>query len=152
MFKIPVSVLVVIHNSDLEVLLLERADRPDFWQSVTGSLDAQDETPAQAAAREVFEETGIEVARPDAQLRDLEHQIQFEIFGHWRHRYAPGVTHNTEHWFALEVPRGTEVQLHAREHLRYMWLPWKEAAAKCFSWSNREAIEAIAGRERGSPK
>jgi dihydroneopterin triphosphate diphosphatase len=150
MFKIPVSVLVVIHSAELDVLLLERADRPGFWQSVTGSLDSEDETPLQAARREVFEETGIDAARPDVHLRDLQHQIAFEIFGHWRHRYAPGVTHNTEHWFALEVPHDVAVQLHASEHLQHRWLPWQEAAAQCFSWSNRDAIEHIA-RHQGRP-
>jgi dATP pyrophosphohydrolase len=154
MFKIPVSVLVVIHSSELEVLLLERADRPGFWQSVTGSLDTETETPIEAAAREVQEETGISAFAVGTQLalRDLDHQIQFEIFEHWRHRYAPRVTHNTEHWFALEVPRDVAVQLHAREHLQYLWLPWQDAATTCFSWSNREAIESIAQHARGVSK
>jgi len=137
-YKIPVSVLVVIHDQALNVLLLERADRPDFWQSVTGSLDAPDEDLRAAALREVAEETGI-VAAPKA-LRDWRHHTVYEIFAHWRHRYGPGVTHNTEHTFSLSVPAGMAPILAAREHLAHLWLPYAEAAEKCFSPSNREAI------------
>jgi dATP pyrophosphohydrolase len=155
MFKIPISILVVIHSPELEVLLLERADRPGFWQSVTGSLDAPDEMSARAALREVREETGISPGVtpgvPLSALRDLHTQIEFEIFGHWRHRYAPGITHNTEHWFALEVSREVAVCLHDREHLQHVWLPWREAAQRCFSWSNREAIELVAAGRSGAP-
>lgn len=150
-FKIPVSVLVVIHTAELDVLLIERADRQGLWQSVTGSLDTTDEALAQAAIREVGEETGIRVggststlnAVPLDALLDWEKQIQFEIFPQWRHRYAPGITHNTEHWFSLQVPRAIPVTLAPREHVALQWLPWQEAAQRCFSWSNREAIEAL---------
>ncbi len=137
-YKIPVSVLVVIHDPALNVLLLERADRPGFWQSVTGSLDAPDEDRRTAALREVREETGIDA--PVTALRDWQQQTVFEIYPHWRDRYAPGVTHNTEHSFSLCVPAGTQPNLAAREHLDYQWLPCLQAAAKCFSPSNREAI------------
>jgi dATP pyrophosphohydrolase len=137
-FKIPVSVLVVIHDADLNVLLLERADRPGFWQSVTGSLDEPDEDLRAAALREVAEETGIR-ADP-ASLRDWQHSTVFEIYGHWRARYGPGVTHNTEHVFSLCVPAGTVARVAPREHLAHAWLPWHEAAQKCFSPSNAEAI------------
>ena len=136
--KIPVSVLVVIHDPALNVLLLERADRPGFWQSVTGSLDAPDEDLRTAALREVAEETGL-VAAPD-DLRDWQHSTVFEIYGHWRARYGPGVTHNTEHTFSLCVPAGARPMLSPREHLSHTWLPWREAARKCFSPSNAEAI------------
>lgn len=134
--KIPRSVLVVIHTPALEVLLLERADRPGFWQSVTGSLDAEDEPLLQTAWREVQEETGI----AGGELRDWALANVYEIYPHWRHRYAPGVTRNTEHVFGLTVPAGTPVRLAPREHLQYRWLPWREAADLCFSASNAEAI------------
>ena len=121
--------------------MIERADRAGFWQSVTGSLDRSDEDLAQAATREVFEETGIAVDQlPTDALRNLHHQIEYEIYPEWRFRYAPGVTRNTEHWFALQVPENTSIQLSPREHVAYEWLPFAEAAQKCFSPSNGEAI------------
>jgi dihydroneopterin triphosphate diphosphatase len=145
--KIPESVLVVIHTPDLQVLLLERADHPGFWQSVTGSKDSPDEELAQTCRREVMEETGIDTAA--YRLDDLHLVNRFEIFAHWRHRYAEGVTHNTEHVFALEVPAPLPVTIAPREHLCYLWLPWKEAAPRCFSWSNVQAIEEVARRRLG---
>jgi dATP pyrophosphohydrolase len=129
-------VLVVIHTPALDVLLIERADRPGFWQSVTGSLDAEDEALDATARREVQEETGI----TSGLLRDWNLTNVYEIFPTWRHRYAPGVTHNTEHVFGLTVPAGTPVVLAPREHLQYLWLPWRDAAARCFSPSNAQAI------------
>ena len=139
--KIPISVLVVIYKSNRDVLLIERADRPGFWQSVTGSLDALDEDLALAATREVFEETGIAVDQlPAGSLRNLHHQIEYEIYPDWRFRYAPGVTRNIEHWFALQVPDNIEIQLSPREHVAHQWLPFEDAAKKCFSRSNGEAI------------
>jgi dATP pyrophosphohydrolase len=139
--KIPISVLVVIYKSNRDVLLIERADRDGFWQSVTGSLDALDEDLAAAAAREVFEETGIAIDQlPLGALSNMHHQIEYEIYPAWRFRYAPGVTRNTEHWFSLEVPDGVQVQLAPREHVAYQWLPYQEAAKQCFSPSNGEAI------------
>ena len=135
--KQPVSVLVVIHSAALDVLLLERADHPGYWQSVTGSRDG-DETLRETALREVGEETGLDAARYD--LRDWQQQNEYEIYPHWRHRYPPGVTRNTEHVFSLQVPRDVDVRLAPREHLDYVWLPWQEAAAKVFSPSNRAAI------------
>ncbi len=134
--KIPESVLVVIHTPALEVLLIERADRPGYWQSVTGSLDAPDEALAATARREVFEETGIR----GGALRDWGLANVYEIYPVWRDRYAPGVTHNTEHVFGLTVEPGTPVVLDPREHLNHRWLPWREAADLCFSPSNAEAI------------
>ena len=139
--KIPISVLVVIYKSNGEVLLIERTDKANFWQSVTGSLDSLDEDLSLAAAREVLEETGIDVqALPANSLQDMHHQIEYEIYPQWRLRYAPGVTRNTEHWFSLLVPDDTPVQLSPREHVAYQWLPSAEAARKCFSPSNGEAI------------
>jgi len=139
--KIPISVLVVIYKPNRDVLLIERADRNNFWQSVTGSLDALNEDLALAATREVFEETGIAVDQlPEGALRNMLHQIEYEIYPNWRFRYAPGVTRNTEHWFALQVPDDTTIKLSPREHVAYVWLPFAEAAQKCFSPSNGEAI------------
>ena len=139
--KIPISVLVVIYKPNRDVLLIERADRNNFWQSVTGSLDALNEDLALAATREVFEETGIAVDQlPKGALRNMRHQIEYEIYPNWRFRYAPGVTRNTEHWFALQVPDNTTIKLSPREHVAYEWLPFVDAAKKCFSPSNGEAI------------
>ena len=142
-FKIPESVLVVIHTPALEVLLIERADHPGFWQSVTGSRDTADEPLIETARREVEEETGIvvgTVAVPSTALSDWGLRNVYEIYPVWRHRYGPGVTHNTEHVFGLCVPPGTPVRLSPREHLQHVWLPWREAADRCFSPSNAEAL------------
>jgi len=137
-FKIPESVLVVIHTPQLDVLLLERADHPGFWQSVTGSKDTVDEPLLQTALREVMEETGIAAA--PARLRDWALSNSYEIYPVWRHRYAPGVTHNTEHVFGLCVPERRAVTLHPREHTAWQWLPYRAAADLCYSPSNAEAI------------
>ena len=145
-YKIPVSVLVVVHTPDLQVLLMERADRPGFWQSVTGSQN-EGETLAKTAARELKEETGLDVSR--YALTDWRRQNQFEIYPNWRSRYAPGVTHNTEHVFSLLVPEPVPVALEPREHLRYEWLPWGAAAEKVFSWTNADAIKALPQRVGG---
>jgi dATP pyrophosphohydrolase len=142
-FKIPESVLVVIHTPQLEVLLINRADAPDFWQSVTGSKDELAESLEQTAIREVSEETGID-CRPGTALygglRDWGLENVYDIYPRWRHRYAPGVERNTEHVFGLQVPAGTPVTLSPREHTAYRWLPWRAAADACFSPSNAEAI------------
>jgi dATP pyrophosphohydrolase len=139
--KIPISVLVVIYKSNRDVLLIERADREGFWQSVTGSLDAPNENLDEAATREVFEETGISVDQlPKDALQNMHHQIEYEIYPSWRFRYAEGITKNTEHWFALQVPEDTPIKLAPREHVAFQWLPFEEAAKKCFSPSNGEAI------------
>ena len=139
-YKIPESVLVVIHTPALEVLLIERADKPGYWQSVTGSLDRADEPLAETCRREVAEETGIDLAARGGVLRDWGLANVYEIYPVWRHRYAPGVTHNTEHVFGLTLPARVPVRLEPREHLAYLWLPWREAADRCFSPSNAEAI------------
>lgn len=141
--KIPESVLVVVYTPALQVLLIERADRPGFWQSVTGSKDRLDEPLDETARREVAEETGIVVGSPGiphTALQDWGLRNVYEIYPVWRHRYAPGVTHNTEHVFGLCVPEGTPVVLSPREHLAHAWLPWREAAERCFSPSNAEAV------------
>lgn len=142
-YKIPQSVLVVIHTPALEVLLIQRADAPDFWQSVTGSKDNTEEPFRVTAAREVFEETGID-CRPGNGLADAlvdwHLENEYEIYPRWRHRYAPGVTRNTEHLFGLRVPAATAVRLNPREHGAFRWLAWRDAAQACFSPSNAEAI------------
>lgn len=146
-FKIPQSVLVVIHTPALDVLLIQRADvadsAPDFWQSVTGSKDSESEDFRTTAAREVWEETGID-CRPGTPLAlalaDWHLENVYDIYPRWQHRYAPGVLRNTEHLFGLQVPAGTPVVLNPREHSAYRWLPWQAAADACFSPSNAEAI------------
>lgn len=143
--KIPISVLVVIHTPDGQVLVLQRADRPDYWQSVTGSLDAVDEDPLLAARRELQEETGF--VPEDGDLWALDVQNRYEIYAHWRHRYAPGVTHNTEHVFAYALPEARRPRLSPREHLSFRWLPWREAASCCFSPNNAEMIRLLARRQ-----
>ncbi len=145
-FKIPISVLVVIHTPDLQVLLIECADRPGFWQSVTGSLDTVDEPLVTTAVREVAEETGLDARLYP--LRNWNKQNRFEIFSRWSGRYAPGTTHNQEHVFSLELPSAIPVTLAPKEHLQYVWLPWQEAAEKAFSWSNAAAIRELAERFR----
>ena len=142
-YKLPESVLVVIHTATLDVLLIERADKAGYWQSVTGSRHSPDEAFVETARREVEEETGIQVgspAVPESALRDWQLRNVYEIYPVWRHRYAPGVTHNTEHVFGLQVPAGTAVRLSPREHVNFVWLPWREAADRCFSPSNAEAV------------
>ncbi|RKR43163.1 dihydroneopterin triphosphate pyrophosphatase [Paraburkholderia sp. BL17N1] len=141
--KIPQSVLVIIHTPALDVLLIERADHAGFWQSVTGSKDRLDEPLAETAAREVAEETGIVVGGaqvPHNALFDWQYSIEYEIYPEFRHRYAEGVIHNTEHWFSLQVPEQLEVTLAPREHTAFLWLPYDEAASRCFSSSNADAI------------
>jgi dihydroneopterin triphosphate diphosphatase len=137
-FKIPRSVLVVIYTADLLVLMLERASWPGFWQSVTGSIEREDEPLIATAAREVCEETGIDALQ--YKLEDWGIENRFEIFKQHLGRYAAGVTHNQEHVFGLELPAILPVRLEPSEHLRYEWLPWKEAAERTLSWTNRDAI------------
>ena len=143
-YKQPVSTLVVVYTPDLRVLLIERADFPDHWQSVTGSCEPG-EALAATAKRELAEETGLDAAQWGG-IVDWRLSNVYEIFPQWRHRYPPGTERNTEHVFGLEVPSPVPVRLNPREHLRHAWLPWRDAAAKCFSWSNRDAILALPSR------
>jgi len=126
------------------VLLLERADHPGFWQSVTGSLERPDEPLADACTRETLEETGF-AARPEA-FEDWRQCNRYAIYAHWRNRYAAGVTHNEEHVFGLTVAAAFEPRLSAREHTGFAWLDWRTAADACFSWTNAQAIRLIAER------
>jgi dihydroneopterin triphosphate diphosphatase len=143
-YKIPRSALVVIHTPDLHVLMMERASWPGFWQSVTGGLDREDESFRDAAIREVREETALDAS--SYELLDWGIEREFEIFARHRDRYAPGVTRNLEHVFSLEVPAPVDVTLAPGEHLRYRWLPYREAADLTLSWSNRDAILALPER------
>jgi len=140
-FKKPVSSLVLIYTKDFKVLLMERADKRGFWQSVTGSLE-DNETPRDTAIREVFEETGIDSTQ--YQLEDWKLSHVYEIYARWRYRYAPDITHNTEHIFALKVPVSIPIQLSVDEHIQYLWLDWRDAMDKVFSWTNVEAIKKLA--------
>jgi dATP pyrophosphohydrolase len=142
--KIPISTLVLVATPGLEVLLIERADAAGYWQSVTGSQEPG-ETLRETAKRELLEETGIDAAAYGG-LVDWKLSNVYEIYPRWRDRYAPGTTHNTEHVFALEVPEPVSVRLDPREHRSCVWLPWEEAAAKCFSWSNRDALRLLPQR------
>ncbi len=151
--KVPISTLVLVYTPDLRVLLLERADFPEHWQSVTGSQE-HGETLLQTARRELIEETGIDADHYGG-LVDWSISNAYEIYKQWRHRYPEGITHNTEHVFGLEVPEPVPVTIAPREHLRYAWLPWREAAARCFSWTNRDAIlllpEKVRARNASAP-
>lgn len=142
-YKTPISALTLIYTVDgdaIQVLIMERADKAGFWQSVTGSVEG-DETPREAAIREVKEETGLDALQYDFQ--DWETSHVYEIYPHWRHRYAPGVTENREHLFGLCLPSTLAITLAPDEHTRYEWVDWREAAERVFSWTNVEAIRLL---------
>ncbi len=139
-YKTPVSALILVYTADLQVMIMERSDKAGFWQSVTGSLEAG-ETPKQAATREVLEETGLDASQYDFQ--DWHTSNIYEIYSHWRHRYAPGVTQNTEHVFGLLLPEALPIRLSPDEHVRYEWVDWREAAQRVFSWTNVEALRKL---------
>ena len=143
MFKTPISALVLIYTVDLQVLIMERADKPSYWQSVTGSLE-QAETPLQTAIREVQEETGLDAAKYT--LQDWHASNIYEIYPHWRHRYAPEVTHNTEHLFGLLLPEPLPIKMAPNEHVQYEWVDWREAAKRVFSWTNVDALSKLGER------
>jgi len=145
-FKTPISVLVLIHTSDLKVLLIERADKAGFWQSVTGSIETEDADLSATAIREVFEETGLDASQYE--LEDWQFAQTYEIYEHWRYRYAPGVTQNVEHVFGLELPSIVNVKLAPNEHVAYEWVDWREAAKRVFSWTNVEALRLLGERHQ----
>lgn len=146
--KTPISVLVLIHTPDMQVLLMERADKQGFWQSVTGSLEVLAngtlESLEDAAVREVQEETGLNAY--EYKLEDWGFSNVYEIYPHWRYRYEPGITQNTEHVFGLELPGPLDVQLCPKEHVRYEWVDWRDAAKRVFSWTNVEALRKLGER------
>lgn len=142
-YKQPESILLLIHTPDLQILLIERALHPGYWQSVTGSREGS-EALIDTARRELHEETGLSAA--PGEIQDWHLANRFEILEQWRHRYAPGVTHNLEHVFSLCLPAPLEVRLAPDEHRAQCWLPWQEAAGKCFSWTNQDAILMLAQR------
>ena len=139
-YKTPISALILIYTADLQVLIMERADKSDFWQSVTGSVEGS-ETPREAAIREVLEETGLDATQYDFQ--DWQASNVYEIYPHWRHRYAPGVTQNREHLFGLQLPSPLPIKLAPNEHVRYEWVDWREAAKRVFSWTNVDALKRL---------
>ncbi|WP_020183192.1 dihydroneopterin triphosphate diphosphatase [Methylotenera sp. 1P/1] len=143
MHKIPVSALVLIHTPALEVLIMERADKPGYWQSVTGSIELG-ETPEQAAVREVKEETGLDALAYNFQ--DWHTSNVYEIYPHWRYRYAAGVTENIEHLFGLMLPSALPITLAPDEHTQYVWVDWREAAQRVFSWTNVDALKRLGER------
>ena len=136
-YKRPESILLIIHTTGEEVLLLKRSDHPHFWQSITGSMKWQEQFPIDTAIRELKEETGTEVT---GTIRDLNKTYRYQILPQWRHRYAPGVTENIEHVFALKFPQISPITLNPNEHSAFQWLPFSEAAKESTSWSNRDAI------------
>jgi dihydroneopterin triphosphate diphosphatase len=149
-YKTPISALVLIYTQNmqtqgLQILIMERADKAGFWQSVTGSVEG-DETPLQAAIREVFEETGLDANQYN--LQDWQASNIYEIYPHWRHRYAPSVVENTEHLFGLELPSKLSIKLAPDEHVRYEWVDWREAATRVFSWTNVDALKRL-GEKHG---
>jgi dihydroneopterin triphosphate diphosphatase len=139
-FKTPISALVLIHTTDLQVLIMERADKAGFWQSVTGSVEGE-ETPIEAAIREVFEETSLNARQYN--LQDWHASNVYEIYPHWCHRYAPDVVENTEHLFGLELPEKLSIKLAPDEHVGYEWVDWREAAERVFSWTNVDALKRL---------
>jgi len=139
-YKTPISALVLIYTADLQVLIMERADKIGFWQSVTGSIEGS-ETPREAAIREVLEETSLDANLYDFQ--DWHASNVYEIYPHWRHRYAPNVTENREHLFGLQLPVPVPIQLAPNEHVQYEWVDWREAAKRVFSWTNVDALKRL---------
>jgi|TARA_B110000971_G_scaffold184847_1_gene192761 dATP pyrophosphohydrolase len=139
-YKIPISILVVIYTKQSSILLLHRADRKNYWQSVTGSIEKK-ETLIEAARREVYEETGIDTNEYSLQDWKLNHQ--YEIYQHWRHRYELNITHNTEHIFGLEIPLEMPIKISPSEHIDYEWVKINEAKKKVFSWTNVIALEKL---------
>lgn len=140
-YKRPESVLVVVYTGSGKVLLLRRADHPEFWQSITGSMEWDDATPVATAVRELREETGIQVTAP--QLRDWHLQQRYVLFPQWRHKYAPEVSENTEHFFSLELAQEIPIVVSPKEHCEYLWVPFEQALEQVFSWTNRDALRML---------
>jgi dATP pyrophosphohydrolase len=143
-FKRPESVLVVLYNEYNEVLVLQRMDDADFWQSVTGTMEGV-EAPIQTAVREVLEETGIDLSFEGSgngaflqHLMDCRQVNQYSIREDWRYRYPPGVDKNFEYVFCAQVPASTNITL--TEHTAFVWLSKQDAINKVWSATNKNAI------------
>ena len=147
-YKRPESVLVVVYTGTGKVLLLRRADHPEFWQSITGSMEWTDATPVDTAVRELREETGIQATAP--QLRDWHIQQRYVLFPQWRHKYAPEISENTEHFFSLELAQEISIVVSPSEHCEYLWVPFGQALEQVFSWTNRDALRMLM-QTRGDP-
>ena len=139
-YKRPVSVLVVIHHQHRQFLMLQRVDNPEFWQSVTGSLEA-DEVPIDAAVRELCEETGLCLAKE--QVHDWQLHYDYDIYPEYWYRYPPGTRHNTEHVFSVNVALDSPIVIAPAEHSAYRWVDANSALAMAYSPSNRNAIEQL---------
>ena len=138
-YRRPVSVIVIVYAENGDVLLLRRRDPFDFWQSITGSL-YDGETHAAAAARELFEETGL---RDEGALEYAGVSRQFAIDPRWRDRFEPGVVENVEFEWRYRVPERPDIKLDEAEHSEYCWLPADEALAKVWSWTNKDALRQL---------
>ena len=139
-YKRPESVLVVVHSIDGMILLLKRTDIEDFWQSVTGSLKWGETAPA-AAVRELKEETGINAG---LRLVDWHYSVRFDIIDKFKNRYRPGTIQNLENLYSIEIERDHHIKLDPHEHITYQWNSVPQAMERTWSWSNRDAIAAVA--------
>ncbi len=138
-YRRPISVLVVVFTDDAQVLLLRRHQPFDFWQSVTGSVK-KDESHADAAARELQEETGL-IEEGELSYSDVSRQ--FVIDPRWRDRFAPGIVENVEFEWRYRLRAVSEIKLNKEEHSEYRWLPIDEASETVWSWTNRDAIKQL---------
>jgi dATP pyrophosphohydrolase len=141
-YRRPVSVLVLVFTTDGGILLLRRLHPFDFWQSVTGSLQ-RDETHADAAMRELVEETGLD---GEGELSFSGTSRVFTIDPRWRDRYAPGVSENVEFEWHYRLPERVEITLDLAEHSEYQWMPLDRAIEAVWSWTNREALVELRDR------
>ncbi|MFM1865859.1 MAG: hypothetical protein RIQ57_469 [Pseudomonadota bacterium] len=135
--KIPISTQIIVFTNQKQILLLQRKDNPNYWQSVTGSLEIN-EAPRDCAIRELYEETNLNANQYN--FFSLGHMNQYTIYPEWRHRYEDGVNNNTEHLFALQLPKKENIIINKEEHLSYKWLNLEDAINKVFSWTNRKAL------------
>jgi dATP pyrophosphohydrolase len=135
--KIPVSAQVIIFCSPKQILLLQRKDNPNYWQSITGSIE-KSESPWNCAIREVYEETALDTNKHN--LFDLSERNQYKIYNEWAHRYEKNINFNIEHIFALHLNKKENIIINPEEHLDYAWFNLPDAIEKVFSWTNRKAL------------
>ncbi len=131
--------LVVVYADDGQVLLLRQRSPFEFWQSITGSLDAGEQR-VDAARRELMEETGL---KEEGELVDTGVSRQFTIDPRWRDQYASGVTENTEYEWRYRLPTAMEIQINQDEHSAYCWMPIDAAIDAVWSWTNKEALQDL---------